>query len=86
MHSATLVADGGSSDRWKPATQREWDVDRERQPWPLDRLARDAVDHDHIDQRMVDLDQRQRPGCIKRAGCRAEPVAGRLAAAPPGVT
>ena len=23
MHSATLVADGGSSDRWKPTTQRE---------------------------------------------------------------
>lgn len=23
MHSATLVAEGGSSDRWKPATHRE---------------------------------------------------------------
>ena len=24
MHSATDVADGGSSARWKPATHREW--------------------------------------------------------------
>jgi hypothetical protein len=24
MHSATDVADGGSSAKWNPATQREW--------------------------------------------------------------
>ena len=42
------------------------DVDRQRQPWALNRFARLAVDHDHVDQRVVDLDQRQRPVSLQR--------------------
>ena len=37
--------------------------------------SRDAVDRDHIDQRVVDLDKRQRPGCAQRTCRGSEAIA-----------
>ncbi|CCV09113.1 hypothetical protein MESS2_850017 [Mesorhizobium metallidurans STM 2683] len=56
------------------------DVDRQGQPGALDRCARLAVDHDHVDQRVVDLDQRQRPVSLQRTDDRSVTVARRLGA------
>ena len=56
------------------------DVDRQRQPRALDRRSRHAVDHDHVDQRVIDLDQRQRPVRFQRPNGRQIAVAGGLAA------
>ena len=36
-------------------------VDGEGEPGPLDGRAGDAVHYDHIDERVIDLDERQRP-------------------------
>ena len=82
-HQPTFLRQRGMGDaqghrgrRWRLERQMEARhasrvaIDRERQPRPLDRLARDAVHHDHIHQRVVDLDQRQRLRQLN------EPVAG----------
>ena len=48
-------------------------------PWPLDRCARLGVDDDHIDQRVVDLHERQRVVHRERAHDRGIEAACRLA-------
>ena len=70
MHSATRRRGRRIERQMEARHASRVDIDRERQPRPLDRLPRHAVDHDHIDQRVVDLDQRQRPRRL------SEPVAG----------
>lgn len=56
------------------------DVDRQRQPRSLDRCARLAIHYDHVDRRVVDLDQRQRPAGLQRTDDRSVAVARRLGA------
>src|SRR5271166_5098966 len=36
-------------------------VDRERQPWPLERSARFLIDDDQIHERVIDLNDLERP-------------------------
>ena len=56
------------------------DVDRERQPGPLDRPAMHGVDHEKIDARMVDLNNLQRIFGAVLLRHRLQPVARRLSA------
>src|SRR5713226_1930895 len=58
------------------------DINCQRQPRALNRRPGHAVDHDHIDQRVINLDQRQRPVGLKRTDRRQVAIASRLAAFP----
>ena len=60
------------------------DVDRQRQPRALDRRPGRAIDHDHIDQGMIYLDQRERPVGLQRSDYRDVSVARRLTTFPLG--
>src|SRR6185312_4019525 len=58
-------------------------VDSECHPRPLDRCAGDAVHDDHVDQGVVDLDERKRPVDLQGSRDRPEAIPRRLAAFAP---
>ena len=65
----------------EPGDHAGIDIQRQREPWPTDRLARDLVHHHHVHRRVIHLQHVQRPAGLQAAGDRSKALR-RGAAAP----